>query len=137
MRTITLGLLLAALGPGALADDLDRAGPYRTAVNADIDVLAAAKAQPSSACLAALDEMHTTDRQLKELTGQAEEGGSPAVIASQKNEIGVARDVMASDLQEAATACRPDAEQTCGRGVSAIEKQCAALKRSWSVNLLQ
>ena len=121
-----------ALSVAARADDLDRAGPYRAAVSAAIGVLASARVSPSTACLGALNEMHTTDGQLKELTGQAEVGGSPAVISSQKNEIGVARDVLASDLQDAATACRPDAAQACTSAPSSLAKQCAALQRSWS-----
>jgi hypothetical protein len=131
------GLLAACLAGGlanaAWGDDLDRAAAYRNQVNAAIDVLVATKATPSSACLSALDDMHTTERQLKELTGQAGEGGSPAVIASQSSEIGIARDVLASDLQQAAGACRADAVRVCSADSGRGAAQCGKVRQAGRV----
>ncbi len=100
--------------PMVRADDLERAAPSQNEVNAIIDVLNAAKAGISPPCFAAIDEMHTTEHQLNELDGNLEEGGeAPQALASQANEVGVARDVLANDIDTAASTCRPEAERTC------------------------
>ncbi len=130
MRIRAAILFLGAMSSGGrgFADDLDRAEPYRTEVNGAIDVLTASQAAPSQSCLSAIDEMHTTDQQLKELTGNLDEGGeAPQAMQGQQNEVAVAHDVLASDLQLAAEACRPDAERACASAhAAATARTCEA-----------
>ncbi len=123
-----IGILALAT---AFADDLDRAEPYRGEIKGLVDVLTASQTTVSAACSSALDEVETTDSQLKELGGQLEEGGvAPQALQGEQNEVGVARDVMASDLQSAVSACRPDAERACASAPSSrVAQYCEALDR--------
>jgi hypothetical protein len=116
----------------AWSDDLDRAAPYRDEINDFIDVLSMSGVPPSQACVSALDEMHTTDGQLKQLTGQLEQGGEAAQsMVGQQSEVGIARDVLASDLQLAAEGCRPDAERACASAAAAkLLKACEVARRA-------
>ena len=110
------------------ADDLSQAAPRQHEVDAILDVLRSTSMTPSNACISALDEMHATDHQLKELTGQLDDNGeAPQAMQSEANEVGVARDVMASDLDMAATSCRHDADAACAAATSAMGKPCDAL----------
>ena len=112
------------------ADDLSEAAPTQHEVDAILDVLRVSSRAPSSACLSALDEMHATDHQLKELTGQLDDGGeAPQAMQSEANEVGVARDVMASDLDTTVADCRHDANVACAAATSAMRKPCDALAR--------
>ncbi len=112
--------------PYARADDLDRAQGDRRLVNNEIDILSRAQALPSQSCVAALDEMHTTDEQLKQLNDQVSQGGEASqALQSEQSEASVARDVLATDLQSAASACRPDAIRVCASAASsAVAKLC-------------
>ena len=126
-----LAMVMTAMVAPALADDLDRAEPYRTTINGAIDVLAASNAAPSQSCVSAIDEMHVTDGQLKDLTGRIDEGGeAPQAATGQQSEIDVARDVLASDLQTAANACTPDTERVCANVESAsVAKLCTVFAK--------
>ncbi len=126
-----VALVVAVLIAPALADDLDRAEPYRTTINGAIDVLAASNAAPSQSCVSAIDEMHVTDGQLKDLTGRLDEGGeAPQAAGGQQSEIDVARDVLASDLQSAAAACTPDTERVCANVETAsVAKLCTTFEK--------
>ena len=130
--TILISLVLAASSGPAWSDDLDRAAPYRDEINGFIDVLSISGVAPSQACVSALDEMHTTDHQLKELTGQVEEGGeAPQAMEGERNEVGIARDVLASDLQSAAGSCRLDTERVCVSASGAkLLKACDAARHA-------
>ena len=131
VAVVAFWMLATGVGPG-WADDLDRAASYRDEVNDFIDVLSISGVPPSQACVTALDEMHTTDSQLKQLTGQLEEGGeAPQAMEGQQGEVGIARDVLASDLQTAARSCRPDAERACASAAGTkLLKSCETARRA-------
>ena len=133
-RILIVTVAIIAAGPLStrlLADDLDRAQPIRDQINHVIDVLAASSAAPSTACVSALDEMHTTDGQLKQLTDgdQGDGGGPSADRQNQQNEVGIARDVLATDLHDAISTCRPDAVRACATATTASQaKLCEILR---------
>ena len=116
---------------GASADDLDRAKPYRAEINGAIDILVASKVNPSQSCVSALDEMHTTDGQLKDLSSNLDEGTpSSQEQQSQQSEVGIARDVLATDLQSAVSACRPDAVEVCASATTTtVARLCEVFRR--------
>jgi hypothetical protein len=130
-RLLAVGVM-ACFASLSRADDLERAQLYRPEVNGEIDVLVAAKATTSPRCVSALNDMHTTDEQLKALGDQAgNEDTDSAASASDQGNIAVARDVLASDMQVAADACRPEAELACANANTAsLAKVCETLRRA-------
>ena len=130
--TVLVSMVLVFGSGPASSDELDRATPYRDEINGFIDVLSISGVPPSQACVSALDEMHTTDRQLKELTGQVDEGGeAPQAMEGERNEVGIARDVLASDLQSAAGSCKLDTEHVCVTANGAqLLKACDAARHA-------
>lgn len=123
---VLIGGMTAARG-----DDLDQAGSVRDKVNAEIDVLSAAKVTPSDQCLSALQEMHTAESQVTQLGGDLSNAPSDSALSqNEQGEVSVARDVLASDMDNAFAACRADAVHACGGGAaSALAKPCAGLAR--------
>ena len=131
-RTAWLLALLAVMGAPARADDLSGAGAQQRQVNAEIDAIKTGALTPSNACLAALQEMHTTEQQLVDLSGSATNAPSGSALAeNEQGEAAVARDVFASDLDTASTACRGDATRACA-GPAAVKaaKSCGILAQT-------
>lgn len=127
--------LLIAFGDGFVAaghaDDLGNAAPLQREVNAEIDVIKTAGETPSSECLSALQEMHTAEQQLLALTGDPSNAPSGSALAeNEQGEVSVGRDVLASDLDGAASACHSDAARACkGSLAGKIAMSCTALSR--------
>ena len=68
----------------------------------------------------ALQDMHTAEQQLVDLTGESTNAPSGSALAeNEQGEVAVARDVFASDIDTAATACRSDAAQACAGSAAA------------------
>lgn len=101
-------------------------------VNSIISVLQRSGSTPSNACVGALQEMHTTETQLKQLGGDVSElDGSSAVSDSDKAEIEIARDVFSTNIDTARTDCLPDAERTCQTTRDPIlTKACADMEHA-------
>lgn len=132
LRTAVMLALGAAAASQARADDLTGAAAQQRQVNAEIDAIKTGGLAPSSACLTALQDMHTAEQQLVDLTGSSSNAPSGSALAeNEQGEVGVARDVLASDLDGAASACRTDAVQSCA-GPAAVKaaKSCGMLSRS-------
>ena len=129
-RVVThLAGLLIALSMSVnsvFADDLSAAGPLQRQVNAEIDVIKATGEAPSSSCVSALQEMHTAEQQLLDLTGNPSNApGGSALAENEQGEVAVGRDVLASNLDTAAHACRPDASRACdGSSAEKGSKSC-------------
>ena len=131
-RTVAAAALWGSLAPLARADDLTGAGAQQRLVNAEIDAIKTGGQAPSSACLTSLQDMHTAEQQLVDLTGSSANAPSGSALAeNEQGEVAVARDVLASDLDGAASACRTDAAQACA-GPAAVKaaKSCGMLSRS-------
>ena len=123
------GLLIALSmsAEGAFADDLSSAGPTQRQVNAEIDAIKVTGETPSNDCVSALQEMHTAEQQLLDLTGNPSNApGGSALAENEQGEVAGGRDVLAADLDAAAKACELDASRAC-RGSNAPKalKSCA------------
>ncbi len=131
-RTAVLLALWAAADPSARADDLTSAAAQQLQVNAEIDAIKTGGLAPSNACLAALQDMHTAEQQLVDLTGTSSNAPSGSALAeNEQGEVAVARDVLASDLDGAAAACRTDAVKACtGPASVKAAKSCGMLSRT-------
>ena len=130
-RTAFLALVVAS-GPPARADEAGSEGAQQRQVNAEIDAIKTGGQPLSNACLTALQDMHTAEQQLVDLTGSASNAPSGSALAeNEQGETAVARDVFASDLDTAAGACRTDAVQACA-GPAAVKaaKSCGIVSRS-------
>jgi hypothetical protein len=132
LRTALLLVACTALAPGARADDLTGAGAQQRLVNAEIDAIRTGGLTPSNGCLTSLQEMHTAEQQLVDLSGTSTNAPSGSALAeNEQGEVGVARDVLASDLDEAAGACRTDARQACaGPAAAKAAKSCLMVSRA-------
>ena len=125
-------IALSALGGVAYADDLSNAVALQRQVNAEIDAIKTTAEPPSNACVSALQEMHTAEQQLLDLTGDPSNAPSGSALAeNEQGEVAVGRDVLASDLDAAASACRPDAARACsGSSAAKISKSCAIMSHA-------
>lgn len=131
-RTALLLALVTACGLAAHADDVTNPAVQQRQVNAEIDAIKTGGQVPSNACLGALQDMHTAEQQIVDLTGSSSNAPSGSALAeNEQGEAAIARDVFASDLDTAATACRSDAAQACA-GSAAVKaaKSCGILLRS-------
>ncbi len=128
-------LLLVVLGATALparADDLTSAANTQKQVNAEIDAIRTSGETPSNTCLVALQDMHTAEQQLTDLTGSSSNAPSGSALAeNEQGEVAVGRDVLASDMETAAAACRADGVTACaGTAATKAAKSCATLSHA-------
>ena len=138
MTRVRLGLgvfLVASLASGAtgvaqtVADDARRAAKLQPRVASIMEVLRASHADPSTACANALDDMNTTDQQLRQLSGamQYDNETSP-VLEHNSSEMGVGRDVLISDMEATVSICGPEAHAICAApSSSSVAGSCAKL----------
>ena len=128
------GLLVAVTmsANGSFADDLSSAAPLQRLVNAEIDAIKTTGETPSNDCVSALQEMHTAEQQLLDLTGNPSNApGGSALAENEQGEVAVGRDVLASDLDTAANACRPDASRAChGPNAVKVSRSCSIMSHA-------
>ena len=131
-RVTALLIALSMSANGALADDLSSAGQLQRQVNAEIDAIKTTGETPSNNCVSALQEMHTAEQQLLDLTGNPSNApGGSALAENEQGEVAVGRDVLASDLDTAANACRPAASRAChGSNAAKVPKSCAIMSHT-------
>ena len=131
-----LGLFLAASivsgSSGAaptVAEDARRATILQRQVASIMEVLRVSHSDPTTACANALDEMSTTDQQLRQLSGAMQYDNETApVLEHNSGEMGVGRDVLISDMEATVSTCRPQADTICaGSPSGAAAKSCANL----------
>lgn len=135
LRRTALSLALAGAtgaATAAFADEPTGEAAQQRLVNAEIDAIKTGGQTPSNACLAALQDMHTAEQQLIDLTGSSSNAPSGSALAeNEQGEVAIARDVFGSDLDAAASSCRADAAQACA-GPAAVKaaKSCGIMARS-------
>ena len=136
MKTVMRNLAPLLVATGAMvgiarADDLTNAAPLQRQVNAEIDAIKISGAAPSDGCVSALQDMHTAEQELLGLTGDPSNAPSGSALAeNEQGEVAVGRDVLASALDTAASACRSDSARACTGASGRIVKACAALARA-------
>ncbi len=121
---------LCLWSPRVRADDLSHKAPVGREVAAIMDVLRVANADPSTACSSALDDMHTTDNQMRTLAGQmTDDNETEPVVQHQSGEFYIARDILASDLDTVAATCGPQARAACEAPASTtLAASCGKLR---------
>ncbi len=131
-----LGFLLAtviastaASAAPSVTEDARRAAVLERQVASIMEVLRVAHADPNTACANALDEMNTTDEQLRQLSGAMQYDNETApVLEHNSAEMGVGRDVLISDMEATVSTCRPQADIVCtGSPSAALAASCAKL----------
>ena len=113
----------------SVADDARRATALQRQVASIMDVLRVSHADPTTACANALDEMNTTDEQLRQLSGAMQyDNETTPVLEHNSSEMGVGRDVLISDMEATVSTCRPQASTICNASPSAaVAGSCAKL----------